>query len=145
MNLFTEQDLQDYFEGSFKGDAEALHQYFTEDNNRKAIFENYRLLFEVLKEGELAFTIPAIEQKLIASLQKQKDKKQRAQDLWISASLILVIIFACIYCVFLLRRLQFNVRGAESLSLVLVAVVSLCFLVLSYWGEIRKLKRKYSL
>jgi hypothetical protein len=142
MNAFTEQDLQDYFEGSFSGNAEALQQFFSGDIERTAMFERYRLLFEVVKEHEISFTVPGMEQKLMASIQKQRERKRRMQDSWMMRGLVLMVLLGCGYSVSLLRPLSF---GSNALYSILIAMVVLCFLVFSYLGEVKGLKRKYSL
>jgi hypothetical protein len=142
MNAFTEQDLQDYFEGSFSGNAEALKQFFTRDSKRKALFERYRLLFEVVKEQQISFTVPGMEQKLMASVQKQRERKRRMQDYWMIRGLVLMVLLGCGYSVSLLRRFSFDINALYS---ILIAIVVFGFLVFSYLGEVKSLKRKYNL
>ena len=97
MHPYTEQDIQDYLDGNFQGDARAFENYIQQNSEAQQLMRYYRLLYKGLEqEAEMGLSFN-LQDAVVAKTLHKKEKHSPAYRL-LNALTALTAVAVIIFC-----------------------------------------------
>lgn len=128
MNRYTEQDIQDYLDGRFSGDAAALQNYLAQHPEAQRQVEMYRLLYAGIKAQPVESLSIDLAGAVTAKIEERSKAKELRWSRTVSAvvSALAVAALAIGYTHFGWEKLL-QATGAGLLSVFLLLVTAFAF------------------
>lgn len=138
---FSETDIQDYLDGNFEGDQQAI-QFFVQSNSQASKFyEEYKILYAGLKQAGSIEITNSIADKVIKTIILKKEQREKRNVTLLLLFLTLTGVVAMAYAV----RPDQLVHTETGYAVVVSSVIMGIFVTIFYKTEMRRKERLFSL
>ena len=135
---YTEQDLQDFLQGTFRGDREAFEKWVQQDQTAQQALEHYKLVFSELAlrpEYKLSYNL---EEKVLQKL-RERPAKNTAWT-WAMYAALAVGIAVLVVC---WKALELSDVQIDTGLFVGSAIITVCFAGALHLIELHKRRQKF--
>ncbi len=112
MNQYSEQDIQDYVDGIFSGDAKDLETYLETNDNAQKQLQLYKALYSAIEQQPAPYLSIDLAGCVIDRIEKRKEARETVWAkvaVFVLATLIVIAVSLC-YTYFGMNKL-FNAAG----------------------------------
>ncbi|HYF32773.1 MAG TPA: hypothetical protein VD993_16720 [Chitinophagaceae bacterium] len=134
--FFSDSDIEDYLDGVFEGDAEAIKIYLYNTAEGKQRLNNIQALYAALREEEQPRLFVPLSESVLSTLAARKAKKKSTWGylVWLAGAIAAgALIF---YCWFLLKNVSVNYIP----FIIVMALVITAF----QWIDVYRMKERYA-
>ncbi len=138
MNEYSEQDIQDYADGTFAGDVKDLEEYLGNNARAQKELKQYKALFSAIGDEDLPSLSIDLGSSVVARLEKRKESREASWTklaFFVLAALMVIAVSLC-FSYFGMHKL-FNAAGI----IYLIALVS--FVIAFHFIEFRVKNKKF--
>lgn len=130
---FTDNDIQDYLEGVFTGNVNALEEYINNTEEGRKRFESFKSLFSLLHEAPRPTLDIALGDSVMTALDARKTKPSFNWNilLWIITGCCIIGALISVYV--FIGNFSFVNKVADS-SLVVLIVIAIVLISLAFHG-----------
>jgi anti-sigma factor RsiW len=140
MNQYSEQDIQDYVDGTFAGDAKELKTYLETNQNAQKHLQLYKALYSAIAQQP----VPSLAIDLAGNVINRIEKRTEVRDaawakgaFFVLATLIVIAVLLC-YSYYEMHNL-FNAAG------IIFLIALIAFVIAFHFIEFRVRNKKYLL
>src|SRR4051812_13709396 len=106
---YSEEDLQDYLDGIFTGDAAELRAQIEANPEWKLQLSEYKTLYTLIREERTELTIPGFADRIAMIVEQKNEKKSRRREQVFLYAFGSIVVAGALYCISLLHPgLNFN-------------------------------------
>jgi hypothetical protein len=141
---YSEEDIQDYACGNYKGDKEKFEAYLSEDPSAWVEVQKYRELYNIIQMETLPALSFNLADKVINKIHQREHVQSRQSFPVLTYVFILVVACALlITTIFFYSNLNFSFFAEEGIT-ILSALVMLAFLIGFYYIERKSQQERLS-
>jgi hypothetical protein len=144
-HFFSDRDIEEYLDGIFEGDIEALKGYLEHNPEGRARLASVRALYAALQEEQQPQLSFSLSRAVINTLEARESKKGFRWNgiLWIVGWIAgLMLLF---YCFRLLSEFQLPDNTRLFGNLVPFAIFMALIIVAFHWTDVHRMKKRYDI
>ena len=144
-HFFSDRDIEEYLDGVFEGDMEALKEYVEQTSEGRARLASVQALYAALQDEEQPQLSFSLSRAVINTLEARESKKGFKWNgiLWtVGAIAGLVLLF---YCFRLLSEFQLTDNTGLFGNLVPFVIFMALIIVAFHWTDIHRMKKRYDI
>ncbi len=129
MNQYSEQDIQDYVDGTFAGDAKDLETYLETNHNAQKQLQLYKALYSAIEKQPAPYLSIDLAGSVINRIEKRKEARETVWTrlaFFVLAALVVIAVSLC-YSYFGMYKL-FNAAGIVCLIMLISFIIAFHFI-----------------
>jgi len=129
MNQYSEQDIQDYVDGTFAGDAKDLETYLETNHNAQKQLQLYKALYSAIEQQPAPYLTIDLAGSVINRIEKRKEARETVWTrlaFFVLAALVVIAVSLC-YSYFGMNKL-FNAAGIVCLIMLISFIIVFHFI-----------------
>ena len=129
MNQYSEQDIQDYVDGTFAGDAKDLETYLETNHNAQKQLQLYKALYSAIEKQPAPYLSIDLAGSVINRIEKRKEARETVWTrlaFFVLAALVVIAVSLC-YSYFEMYKL-FNAAGIVCLIMLISFIIAFHFI-----------------
>ncbi len=129
MNQYSEQDIQDYADGTFAGDTKDLESYLETSHNAQKQLQLYKAIFSAIEKQPAPYLSIDLAGSIINRIEKRKEVRETVWAkvaVFVLAALVVIAVSLC-YSYFEMYKL-FNAAGIVCLIMLISFIIAFHFI-----------------